>query len=68
MFYYKTSFLIKAVFLEKTVKNPFVEEHCRFEGWKASGDKNQYNFFIGIDVLNVFHLTILKKKKQYFSK
>ncbi len=45
MFYYKTSFSKKAVFLEKTAKNPFVGEHGRFEGREASGDTNQYNLF-----------------------
>ncbi len=45
MFYYKTSFSKKAVFLEKTAKNPFVGGHDRFEGRRASSDKNQYNLF-----------------------
>ncbi len=45
MFYYKTSFSKKAVFLEETAKNPFVEGHGRFEGSGAPGDKNQYNLF-----------------------
>ncbi len=31
MFYYKISFLKKAVFSEKTGKNPFVEGHDRFD-------------------------------------
>ncbi len=45
MFYYRTSFLKKAVVLEKTLKNPFVRGHIRFEGRGAPGDKNQYNLF-----------------------
>ncbi len=45
MFYYRTSFSKKAIFLEKTAKNPFVEGHGSFEGRGAPGDKNQYNLF-----------------------
>ncbi len=45
MFDYKTSFSKKAVFLEKTAKNPFVGGHDRFQGRGTSGDKNQYNLF-----------------------
>ncbi len=45
MFYYKTSFSKKAVFLEKTAKNPFMGGHGRFEGRGALSDKNQYNLF-----------------------
>ncbi len=45
MFYYRTSFSKKAVFLEETAKNPFMEGHDLFEGRGASGDKNQYNIF-----------------------
>ncbi len=45
MFYYRTSFSKKAVFLEKTAKNPFVGRNGRFEGREAPGDKNQYNLF-----------------------
>ncbi len=44
MFYYKTSFSKKAVFLEKTAKNPFVRGHDRFEERGTPGDKNQYTF------------------------
>ncbi len=45
MFYYKTSFPKKSVFLEKTAKNPFVEGHNGFEGRGAYGDKNQFKLF-----------------------
>ncbi len=45
MFYYRTNFSKKVVFLEKTVKNTFVGGHDRFEGRGAPDDKNQYNFF-----------------------
>ncbi len=45
MFYYRTSFSKKAVFLEKTAKNPFVGGYGSFEGRGAPGDKNQYNLF-----------------------
>ncbi len=45
MFYYRTSFSKKAVFFEKTTKNPVVGGHDSFEGRGAPGDKNQYNPF-----------------------
>ncbi len=45
MFYYRTSFSKKTVFLEKTAKTPFVGGHGRFEGRRSPGDKNQYNLF-----------------------
>ncbi len=45
MFYYKTSFSIKAVFLEKTPKYPFVGGLDRFEGRGVSSDKSQYDQF-----------------------
>ncbi len=64
MFYYKTSFSKKAVFLEKTAKTPLVRGHDRYEG---RGQKLIEPFFVGIDVLNIFHLTTFSKK-QYFSK
>ncbi len=64
MFYYKGSFSEKAVFLEETAKNPFVRGHDCFEGKRASGDKNQYNLFVGIGVLNIFHLTFSSKKNN----
>ncbi len=67
MFYYRTSFSKKAVFLEETAKTPSVRGNYHFEGKGAPGDKNQYNLFIGIDVLNIFHLTTFLKK-TIFSK
>ncbi len=45
MFYYRTIFSKKAVFLEKMAKNPFVGGRGHYEGRGASGDKNQYNLF-----------------------
>ncbi len=42
MFYYKTSFSKKDVFLEK---NPFMGGHDRFEWRGTSGDQNQQNLF-----------------------
>ncbi len=45
MFYYRTSFSKKAVFLEKNAKNPFGGGHGRFEGRGAPGDKNECNLF-----------------------
>ncbi len=55
MFYYKTSFLRKVIFLEKTAKNPFVGEHNRFKGKGCLTTKINITFFVGIDVLNIFH-------------
>ncbi len=66
MFYYKTSFSKKAVSLEKTAKNLFVEGHDRFEGGGASGDKNQYNLFCRHRRFESFFILQLFLKKQYF--
>ncbi len=44
-FHVKYVFRKKAVFLEKTAKNPFVGGHEHFEGRGASGEKSQYNLF-----------------------
>ncbi len=66
MFYYKTSVSKKAVFLEKIGKTPFVGGHNHFEGRKTSGDKNQYNLFVGISILNIFYLTTFSKKSNVF--
>ncbi len=57
MFYYKTSFSKKAVFLKKTGKKTPFGGDDRFEGRWASGDKNQYTFFVGTEILNIFQLT-----------
>ncbi len=62
MIYYKTSFSKKAVFWEKTVKNLFVGGHNRFEGRGHLATKINITFFIGIDGLNIFHLTTFLKK------
>ncbi len=66
MFYYKTSFSKKAIFSEKTAKNPFVEGHDRFEGRGRLATKICINFFVGIAVLNIFHLTIFSKRRHIF--
>ncbi len=68
MSYYGSSFSKKAVFLEKTEKNPFVEGLNRFEGRGCLATKISITFFVGIDVLNIFHFTTFSKKKQYFPK
>ncbi len=57
MFYYKISFSKKAVFLEKTAKNPFVGGHDRFEGKGHLATKINITFFEGIEVLNIFYFT-----------
>ncbi len=63
MFYYETSFSRKAVFLKKTAKNPFASGHDRFEkGGGCLATKINITFSVGIDVLNIFHLTIFSKK------
>ncbi len=67
MFYYKTSFSKKAVFLEETAENHFVWKHDRFEGRGRLGTKINVTFFVGIDVLNILHLTTFSKK-TIFSK
>ncbi len=68
MFYYKTSFSKKAVFSEKTAKNVFVGRHDRFEGRGRLATKINITSFVGIEVLNIFHLTFFSKKKTIFSK
>ncbi len=67
MFYYKTSFSKKAVFLEKTAKNPFMGGHDRFEGRRRLVTKFNITFFVGIDVFNIFHSTTFSRK-TIFSK
>ncbi len=62
MFYYRTSFSKKAVFLEKIVKNPFVRAQGSFEGRGHMATKINITFFVGIDVLNIFYLTSFSKK------
>ncbi len=57
----------KAVFLEKTTKNPFVGRHGRFEGRGHLATIINIIFVIGVDILNVFYLTTFSKK-TIFSK
>ncbi len=64
MFYYKTSFSKKAVFLEKTGKNPFAKGQDHFEGRGRLTTEINVTFFVGIDVLNIFYWTILLKKNN----
>ncbi len=66
MFYYETSFRKKAVFLEKIAKNPFVEGHERFEGRVHLATKISITFFVSMEVLNIFRLTIFLKKNNRF--
>ncbi len=65
MFYYKTSFLKKAVLSEKTVKRPFVGGYDHFKGRGRLVTKISRTFFVGIEVLNIFHLTIFSKKTTF---
>ncbi len=67
MFYYKTSFSKTAVLSEKTAKNPSVGGDDRFEGRGRLGTTINVTFFVRIEVLNIFHLTIFLKK-TIFSK
>ncbi len=62
MFYYKTDFSKKAIFLEKTAKNLFVEGHDRFEGTERLAIKINIIFFVGIHVFNIFYSTTFLKK------
>ncbi len=62
MFYYKTSFSGKTVFLKKTVKTPFVGVYDRFEGRGLLATKINVTFFVGIGVLNIFHLITFSKE------
>ncbi len=63
MFCYKTSFSDKAVFLEETAKNSFMGGHDSFDGGLAT--HINVTFFVGIEVLNIFHLTIFSKKTKF---
>ncbi len=69
MFYCRTSFSKNAVCLEKTAKTPFAGGHDRFEGRGRQATKINITFFVGIDVLNIFHKTIFFKvtAKIFFS-
>ncbi len=66
-FIIKQVFRKKEYFPSKLQKAHLWEDMTVLRGG-ASGDKNQNNFFVGIDVLNIFHLTIFSKKNQYFPK
>ncbi len=67
MFYYKTSFSKKAVFLEKIAKNHLWEDMTVLRGVGHLATKVNITFFVGVDVLNIFHLTTFSKK-TIFSK
>ncbi len=49
-------------------EKPFVRRHDRFEGDGVSDHKNQFYFFVGNEVLNIFYLTIFSKKKKIWKK
>ncbi len=65
MLYYKTSFSKKAVFLLKTGKNQFAGGHDCFEGRVCLATKVNITFFVGIEILNIFHLTIFSKNPKF---
>ncbi len=66
MFCYKTSFSKKAVFSEKTAKNPFVGGYDPvLRGGEHLVTKTNITFFVDIDVLNIFHLTTFSKKAMF---
>ncbi len=67
MFYYKTSFSKEAIFLEKTVNNHLWEDMTVLMGGGYLATKINITFFVGIDVLNSFHL-ITFLNKTIFSK
>ncbi len=66
MFYYRISFLKKAVFLERTAKNPFVGGRDRFAGRGTSGDKIQYNLFCRCWSFEYLSLTNFFEKNNIF--
>ncbi len=47
------------------MKNPFVGKHDRFRGGGRLATKINITFFVGIDVLNIFYLTIFFFKKNF---
>ncbi len=64
MFYYKTSFSKKAVFLEKTAKNHLWEDLTVLRGSGRLATNINITFFVGVDVLNIFHLATVSKKNN----
>ncbi len=64
MFYCKTDFSKKALFLEKTAKNCLWEDVTVLRGGGSLARKINITFFVGIDVLNIFHITTFSKKKR----
>ncbi len=55
MFYYKTSFSEKAVFLEKTAKSRLWEDMTVLRRGRRLATKINMTFFVSIDVLNIFN-------------
>ncbi len=52
-------------FSEKNVKNLFVGGHDRFEGRVHLATKINITFFVRLEVLNIFHLTIFWGKTTF---
>ncbi len=66
MFYYKTSFSKKAVFLEKTANKSFVGGRDSFGGSGLSGDKNYCYLFCRHWDFKYFSFNNFFKKNKIF--
>ncbi len=58
MFYYLTRFSKKAVFLKKTAKTHLWEDMTVLRGRERLATKIYNLFFVGIEILHIFHLII----------
>ncbi len=58
-------FSTKAVFSEKTAKPQFLGHKSLLKGRGRRTTKMNITFFMGNEVLNIFHLTIFPKKATF---
>ncbi len=61
----KTSLMFFNLY-RKNWEKPFVGGHDHFEGKGCPATKININFFVGKEVLNIFHVTNFSKKKTIF--
>ncbi len=67
MFYYKTNFSKKnSIFGENSEKPICGKDMTDLRGGEHLATKINRTFFVGIDVLNIFYLTIFSKKNDIF--
>ncbi len=68
IFYYLATFSKKAVFSEKMAKTVSGRQVSFDEGKGVSSDENEYYFFMGNEVLNIFNLTVFSKIATFLEK